>query len=446
MRSIVSVLLSAYLLIPIEVGNAQGNARRTIFEGLRNRRPAFYLRINTENNEREFVRNDQIRLKVRSSEDGFLYVFYLQADGTIKCILPNQFEHDNTIRRKTPFIVPSSKFKIPVAPPFGRETFKAIVTKEKLNDAEQARLIKGLVEPEVVRGMVLERAEGAWAEAELNIWTFARERRTRPRRLGIFVGISNYKDARISSLGVCHRDAQLFRQKMNEKGGLSESVLLCNGDATKQNVVDAIQRLALKARAGDEVILYWSGHGTRLPDDNGDETRDGMDEFLVTYDAALAGRRTLDADSMLSDDFFGRLLLDFEGCRIAAILDTCHSGGNASNEKSIFPGKPPRQANPSDVFDFFENELSMIEKDLSGSNIIVLSSSRASESSYVRKSRDLSVMTSYLLRTLEQKSMSVSDAFGVIGPQVSQYVRRTYRRSQTPVLIGNTKLDFPLTQ
>ena len=59
---------------------------------------------------------------------------------------------------------------------------------------------------------------------------------------------------------------------------------LQNSQATLAGIQKAIQEWLIDGvTKEDKVLFYFSGHGTRIKDQNGDE-EDGMDEILTTYD------------------------------------------------------------------------------------------------------------------------------------------------------------------
>jgi uncharacterized caspase-like protein len=79
--------------------------------------------------------------------------------------------------------------------------------------------------------------------------------------------------------------------------------------------------------SSDRVLIYFSGHGSQIPDQNGDEP-DGLDDVLVPYDARLvlvspAGYRL---EQVLVDDHFGELLDRLPAREILVVVDACHSG------------------------------------------------------------------------------------------------------------------------
>jgi Caspase domain len=63
-------------------------------------------------------------------------------------------------------------------------------------------------------------------------------------------------------------------------------VLLDDGqhpDPTMENMLQAYRDVVSKAEKGDSIFLHYSGHGSKIKDDDGDDD-DGYDEVLVPLD------------------------------------------------------------------------------------------------------------------------------------------------------------------
>ncbi|HEX4955399.1 MAG TPA: caspase family protein [Thermoanaerobaculia bacterium] len=102
---------------------------------------------------------------------------------------------------------------------------------------------------------------------------------------------------------------------------LEHCKLLTNEEATREGIRQALEEVLVgPAEAGDELVFYYSGHGSRVPNSLSPEP-DGMDESLVPSDSA---RGALD----LRDKELRRLLHPVleRKARLTAILDSCHSG------------------------------------------------------------------------------------------------------------------------
>jgi hypothetical protein len=108
-------------------------------------------------------------------------------------------------------------------------------------------------------------------------------------------------DAR--DMGVIARDAGL------------ETHSLLTRQATRRAVLDAIAGHAARLRGGGLFVLSYSGHGGQLPDRNGDDPDDGMDETWCLYDGEL-----------LDDEVYAALAGFESGVRVLVFSDSCHSG------------------------------------------------------------------------------------------------------------------------
>ena len=89
---------------------------------------------------------------------------------------------------------------------------------------------------------------------------------------------------------------------------------LIREEATLSNVANFIEDCSQNLNSGDIFLLYFSGHGGKLPDQNSDED-DGTDETWCLFDGQLV------------DDKLYDLLFKFdEGVRVLVISDSCNSG------------------------------------------------------------------------------------------------------------------------
>jgi hypothetical protein len=92
-----------------------------------------------------------------------------------------------------------------------------------------------------------------------------------------------------------------------------------HGLPTKRNIMESLRWLAEDARPGDNLLFHYSGHGSQLRDQDGDEA-DGYDEALVPLDYEHMGL-------VRDDDIFAILCRDLpKGVRLTCIADCCHAG------------------------------------------------------------------------------------------------------------------------
>lgn len=102
---------------------------------------------------------------------------------------------------------------------------------------------------------------------------------------------------------------------------------LLDEESTAENVIREFKSwLTEGVGPEDRVVFYYSGHGSNIPDFDGDE-EDGVDEVLVTHDARptrINGRPTL--TGVVSDDTLASMIDAINSNRILVIVDACHSG------------------------------------------------------------------------------------------------------------------------
>ncbi len=140
----------------------------------------------------------------------------------------------------------------------------------------------------------------------------------KPRRKALLIGINDYKA--ISDLRGCLNDVKNIGSALEKYCGFSSGSIktLTDANASTAKIKKGITDLVAGAIPGDVLFLHYSGHGSRVPDKNGDET-DGWDEILCSWD--------LDWDNPVLDDW---LRAAFEtvpsGVNLTVIFDSCHSG------------------------------------------------------------------------------------------------------------------------
>ncbi|EKM58125.1 uncharacterized protein PHACADRAFT_252184 [Phanerochaete carnosa HHB-10118-sp] len=97
----------------------------------------------------------------------------------------------------------------------------------------------------------------------------------------------------------------------------------------RANLLKAMEDLVSDVRPGDHLVFHFSGHGSQIPDENGDE-KDGMDEAIWPADV-VPGQGLYDANNVILDDTIKEMLVDKipAGAHLVIILDCCHSGSGA---------------------------------------------------------------------------------------------------------------------
>lgn len=417
--------------------------------------PGFLVRASVNHETRDYRQGDVLTVKVQSEVEAYVYVLYEQADGKIFQIFPNNIQPENRIPANKVVEIGAGDdlFRWVVGAPFGKEVVKVIASKKPIDalstkDLRAKRLnpVTKAILKDAVEDLEGENAKD-WTESDLEIHTYAAtqsEPTVDARRYGVFFGVSEYefnKTAEEISQGKSRlnlptpaRDAKRLDQLMREVGQLKETKVYTNEQSTRKQLQETITNwLPSVTKPGDTVFIYFSGHGSQVPDDNGDEA-DGQDEVLITYDFMHAGildalnskKSTLTPDlarrvdelvevyrqaatpaegsaavaraTGVSDDLFARWLQRLDGRRVVVVLDVCHAGGFATQEKGIGDAKEI-------AFDFCDSEAGRL-KDLGQPNSALFSACGAQESAMTRgdefpaKMGPLSVMTSYMVDQL----------------------------------------------
>ncbi len=101
----------------------------------------------------------------------------------------------------------------------------------------------------------------------------------------VLVGVNKYK-MEGADLNGCVNDVTNVRDILLKYFGFiaTEIQVLTDGRATKKNIMAKIGWLTAKAKAGDRLLFHFSGHGSQIVDQDGDEPKDKMDEILCPHD------------------------------------------------------------------------------------------------------------------------------------------------------------------
>lgn len=168
-----------------------------------------------------------------------------------------------------------------------------------------------------------------------------------PRARALVVGVGQYRSSTITSLPGIDVDVATMRTMLDGMGIAERDILVLEDSAaTKAKVVDAFRsHLIDGTKPGDKVVFYFSGHGSSMPDESGDED-DNADEFLVMHDTALSGSSVSNA---LVDDEISELLSELSGREVLVLVDACHSGTVTKGMNlaaTLFPTSAPTAVVP----------------------------------------------------------------------------------------------------
>jgi len=132
------------------------------------------------------------------------------------------------------------------------------------------------------------------------------------RTFAVLVGVADYPN---SPLPRTDEDASRIARALQAHvpGDRLQMHLLLNQQATQSNVRRALTQVAQQATRDDQIIFFFSGHGTPVADRNGDEP-DDVDEALVLIDGNL-----------IDDELAA--ILEATPAKAMIAIDACFSGG-----------------------------------------------------------------------------------------------------------------------
>lgn len=237
--------------------------------------------------------------------------------------------------------------------------------------------------------------------------------RAQGQTYAVLVGVSDYKNLsdKTGDLQFADRDAKqvlaFLRSKIGGNVPAGNIQLLTNQQATRSGIEKAVMSFA-KAKSGDRVLFYFSGHG--LTDSFAPyDAQSGRVSTMLTHQAIKAAFRHSSASTKL------------------CIIDACLSGSMTQPKQ----GTPARLSSTNDK-----------------GNVAMLLASRSTQ--YAIESRRLTggTFTHYLLLGLggradrnDDQVVTIHELHQYVAPQV----RRATRGRQTPVFYGRFSDNLALT-
>ena len=153
----------------------------------------------------------------------------------------------------------------------------------------------------------------------------------------VLVGVSAYpKASGIKALQGPANDVDLLAAKLKDLDVKSVRVLSSNATQdqnkpTHEAIINALKDTTGKAIKGDWVIMYFSGHGTQVPQlrlDAAYREPDQLDEVFLPQDISSWDNKSNQLRNALIDDEIAAIIRPTlnRGVSIWAIFDTCHAG------------------------------------------------------------------------------------------------------------------------
>lgn len=240
-------------------------------------------------------------------------------------------------------------------------------------------------------------------------------------KYALIVGIGHFKDPHIPTLQFAAKDAQdlaaVLKDPRYGRFPPDNVTLLTDDMATREKILDELQKILLKAQEDDLVFVYVSSHGSPQQTERGL----GGVGYIVTSDASL-DRIWLDA---LEYESFSRQVSLLKARRKVVFLDTCFSGQiPRPGEKALFI--EPAGIDPETARLF-----------LSGEGTYVITSSKATERSFESDTLKNSYFTYHLIRALQKEGEppTIREIFDALNREVPAAVARDKGQPQHPQIV-----------
>lgn len=258
-------------------------------------------------------------------------------------------------------------------------------------------------------------------------------------KYALVIGVSEFKN-RINPLQYAANDAQNVYHYLTDpsKGNFpKENVfLLTNSDATRENILKAMNRLRTLADKNDVVVFYVSSHGTP-PDKYG-----GV--YIVTYDSEVKPRERI-WNTSLSEKNLKDFVDNVKAKRLLMMLDACYSNGAFKKIPGFVPTGGKSLGDQDEVYgissafagrligakDIVEEEPAQDKQKKQvrsplpddGWGRVLMGASSEGEKSWESVSLQSSIFTFYFFDGLNRFDGAVKDAFDYARPLVAKKVK-----------------------
>lgn len=286
-----------------------------------------------------YQHGDLLNITARSNQAGYLTIFDFTPDKHVQVIFPNKYYTNNHIDGNKDYSIPGDllPFQLVIAPPDGQEVLYAVITKKpyelipgktynfedifpQISDRDEATA------ESLAQRLKVVPSDNWSAVAICHFYVGQEPSAALGSGWALFIGVDDYDQTQFAGadgnkyyfpkLKYCVKGAQEMAATLQPMFPTQRVIL--NHGVTHDAVQQAITSWLAQAPEGSTVLIYYSGHGSRTKDQNGDE-QDGYDETLVPWDYGTKHQ-------FIVDDELHRWLSLLKADKVILIFDSCHSG------------------------------------------------------------------------------------------------------------------------
>src|SRR5215470_4961579 len=239
------------------------------------------------------------------------------------------------------------------------------------------------------------------------------------KKFALLVGINHYlheKDSKILPLEGCENDVAQMKDTLEKAFGFPDANVktLIGPQATHEaiagekgffrthlieNARQTFNENGKDREKGALIVFHFSGHGSQIKDQDGDEKDDGKDETILPYDTRDKANKVSD----ITDDELNDLLVDLTQytANVVIILDSCHSGTASRGDED----RLAREADEDERVNTYVRRHNVSEEEMAN-KYVAISGSLSTQRSYERPVKRTSaskadgLLTYYLTQAL----------------------------------------------
>jgi hypothetical protein len=196
------------------------------------------------------------------------------------------------------------------------------------------------------------------------------------------------------------------------------TILLIDEQATKLNIMNALETLSKKSTSDDKVLIFFSGHGAQI-------TGRIKGEYLCPVDGDISDPE----ETFISSNEFTLAIRNIMASQLIVIMDACHAGG-------VGEPKDPYVGLKAGLTDKSYNKISR------GQGRVILASCKPDEVSWELQDMQNGLFTHFLLQGLKGASARkdgtiwLSNLFGYVSENLPKHKpQHPYLKSETEDLM-----------
>ncbi len=135
-KRFLALLVLGLFLLPTIIFSAEPELRTIIIEPIQT---DFKVEVwPDKGNNANYKVGETITIYFKISQDAYVYIWDINANGEVRLILPNGYRQDNFFRANIVYSIPSptDKYTLRIAPPYGREVIHVLASKTPVNILE----------------------------------------------------------------------------------------------------------------------------------------------------------------------------------------------------------------------------------------------------------------------------------------------------------------------